>query len=59
MNEKERTQVIRWLDVFAIAPFLIYTGAAYKQLPGAVRFTLITLGIATALYNGANYIKNK
>lgn len=59
MSEKEQTQVIRWLDVFAIAPFLIYTGAAYKQLPDAVRISLVALGIATAWYNGANYLKNR
>ena len=58
MNKtQQQTQIIRWLDVFLVAPFLIYTGVAYKQLPDAVRVSLIILGIATAWYNGNNYLK--
>ncbi len=50
-------QTIRLLDVFFVAPVLIYAGLQEK-LPKPLRATLIMLGIATFVYNGHHYLKN-
>lgn len=52
-------QDVRLMDVFLIAPFLIFVGVNYKTLPPAIRATLVSLGAVTLLYNGFNYLKNK
>jgi hypothetical protein len=49
---------VRLIDVFVIAPFLIYAGTR-KELNKNVRTTLIVLGVATLLFNANNYLKNK
>ena len=49
-------QYIRLIDVFAIAPFLVYVGTD-KALPAGIRYGLIGIGIATFLYNGYNYLQ--
>lgn len=51
-------QYVRILDVVVVAPFLIYVGMR-KELPQTIRAMLIGLGIATLLYNGINYLKNR
>lgn len=51
-------QNVRLLDVFIVAPFLIYT-STLKGNPSWVRLSLFTLGVATFVYNGVNYIENK
>jgi len=51
-------QEIRLIDVFLIGPFLIYVGMK-KELSLPVRSTLLALGVATIIYNGNNYLKNK
>lgn len=51
-------QSVRLLDVFVIAPVLIYAGTK-KELSNPLRYTLIAIGAATLIYNGLNYIKNK
>lgn len=50
------TQNIRLVDVFLIAPLLIYAGTK-KDLATWLRIALIGIGIATLLYNGINYLK--
>ena len=55
----DKSQEIRLLDVFVIAPFLVYTGVRYRQnLPHFVSTSLVVLGVLTAVYNGNNYLKN-
>jgi Kef-type K+ transport system membrane component KefB len=49
---------VRLLDVFFIAPFLIYVGSN-KSLSTPVRATLWGIGLATLFYNGHHYLKNK
>jgi len=49
-------QQVRLLDVFLVAPFLIYT-STLKGNPSWVRLSLLVLGVATLLYNGSNYLK--
>lgn len=52
------TQDVRLIDVFVIAPFLIYT-STLRGNPNWVRLSLFLLGSATLIYNGHNYLKHK
>ena len=49
-----KTQEIRVIDVFFLAPYLIYL--AY-QLKGTHRYALLTIAILTAGYNLKNYLE--
>lgn len=51
-------QHVRLIDVFFIAPVLIYAGFQ-PSLPKALRVTLVVLGVATIIYNGHNYLINR
>jgi len=51
-------QDIRLIDVFFIAPVMIYAGMQ-PTLPKWLRLTLIGLGVATFIYNGHHYLLNK
>jgi hypothetical protein len=51
-------QDIRLIDVFIIAPFLLYVSSK-KELSPMVRLTLFTFGSLTLLYNANNYLINK
>jgi len=59
INTKDITDVqnVRLLDVFVVAPFLIYT-STLRGNPNWVRLSLFLLGSATLIYNGHNYLKN-
>jgi hypothetical protein len=50
-------QVIRLIDVFFIAPVLIYTSTK-EELPKPLRITLAALGVATLIYNGHHFLLN-
>lgn len=50
-------QHVRLIDVFFIAPVLIYAGFQ-PSLPKALRVTLVVLGVATIIYNGHHYLIN-
>lgn len=58
VTEISKSQTIRLIDVFFIAPVLVYAGT-YKELPNWLRISLIGIGVATFYYNGKNYLKNK
>ena len=58
ITEISKSQNIRLIDVFVIAPICIYAGT-FKTLPTWLRYSLNTIGVATAYYNGKNYINNK
>lgn len=49
-------QTIRLIDVFVIAPILIY-GSAQKTLSKPMRYAILGIGLATLFYNGHNYLK--
>jgi hypothetical protein len=51
-------QKIRLLDVFVIAPILIY-GSTQETLSKPMRYAILTIGVATLFYNGHNYLKAK
>lgn len=50
-------QTVRLLDVFVVAPFLVYAGRSSSNK--TIKYGLIGLGILTALYNGMNYLKEE
>lgn len=50
-------QTIRLIDVFVIAPFLMYVGSN-KTLSTQNRIGLWTIGTATLIYNFHHYLKN-
>lgn len=56
--ETQKSQIIRLADVFLIAPYLIYLSTKQK-ISSTDKTLLITLGLATLVYNGANYLKNR
>jgi len=51
-----KTQLIRLVDVLALGPFMIYVAAQPRLTPNE-KFLLALAGIATILYNGANYLR--
>jgi len=51
-------QKVRLLDVFVIAPVLMYASTK-KQLSDSMRLTILGIGVATLIYNAHNYIKAK
>jgi len=59
--QSERYQAIRLVDVFILAPAMVYA-STFKQIPDYVRVILFVSGICTLIFNGSNYIdieKNK
>jgi len=58
VSEVSKSQTVRLVDVFVLAPIMIYAGTL-KSLPMWVRLSLIGMGVATAVYNGKNFLHNK
>lgn len=58
IQEYQKSQNIRLIDVFVIAPVCVYAGTK-KELPMWLRLSLIGIGVATFYYNGRNYLINK
>ena len=54
----DNVQKIRLMDVFVLAPFMVYAGGVKSNLPNLVRGGLIISGVATFIYNGNNFLKN-
>lgn len=50
-------QNVRLIDVFVLAPFLIY--AASKQSDKTLKYGLYTIGVLTLIYNGINYLETE
>lgn len=59
VTEVSKSQNIRLVDVFILAPIMIYAGATKSNLPKWVKWSLIGMGVATAVYNGKNFLKNR
>jgi hypothetical protein len=49
-------QTIRLIDVFVIAPILIYASGE-ERLSKPMRVAILGIGLATLFYNGHNYLK--
>lgn len=59
-EEINKTQGIRLLDVFVIAPICFYAGLKYyDKMPKLLALSLITIGVSTAVFNGRNFIITK
>jgi len=58
VTEVSKSQNIRLIDVFVLAPIMVYAGT-FKSLPTWVRISLIGMGVATAFYNGKNFLENR
>lgn len=58
VSEYQKSQNIRLLDVFVIAPILVYIGIK-QDMPKLMKISLISIGIATFYYNGKNYLVNR
>jgi len=59
IEEYQKSQNIRLVDVFFIAPVCVYAGVKAKELPNWIRVSLVAIGLATFYYNGKNYLVNK
>lgn len=53
-----KTQAIRLIDIFFIAPLLVYVALKYR-VPEPAKTMLLVTGFLTAIYNGGNYLENK
>jgi hypothetical protein len=49
-------QTVRLIDVFVIAPILIYASGE-ERLSKPMRVAILGIGLATLFYNGHNYLK--
>ena len=59
-KECQKSQNIRLIDVFVIAPILVYGGIQYRKvLPNWLSISLVVIGGATFYYNAKNYIETK
>ena len=59
VEEFQKSQAVRLVDVFVIAPIIVYAGVRYfKVMPKFLSLSLITIGVATAVYNGRNFLIN-
>lgn len=56
---KNKTQLIRIVDVVLIGPVMIYAATRKSSLSENTKLLLLGFGVATILYNGNNYLKNK
>ena len=57
--ELSKSQNIRLIDVFVIAPFLFYIGYNTKGLKQWEQLGLYVIAGATLIYNGRNYLANE
>lgn len=57
-KEISKSQAIRMADFLLIGPFMIYLSFKKDRLTNLEKYGLLTLGIATALYNYNNWKKN-
>lgn len=52
-----KPQSVRLLDVFVLAPFMVYSGMRKSNLPMFFRAGLVMTGVLTGLYNARNYLE--
>jgi hypothetical protein len=60
VKEMQKSQNIRLIDVYVIAPILIYGGIQYRKvLPTWLSISLVVIGGCTLYYNAKNYLETK
>lgn len=56
-----KTQTIRLVDVFILGPAMVWAAVTYgvkcERCRAAIRAVLLVGGVATILFNGANYLR--
>lgn len=50
-----KTQFIRFLDVFAVGPMMIFAATEKEKTP-LMRVGLVAVGLLTIIYNAQNFI---
>ena len=58
-TEVSKSQAVRLLDVFFIAPFLAYVGFKANVLSQTEKVILFSIAGATLFYNGRNFLETK
>jgi len=58
-EEISKSQQVRLIDVFFIAPFLFYIAYKSTGITEVERVLIYIIAIATLYYNGKNYLQNK
>lgn len=59
MEEQQKTQGIRLLDVYVVGPVMTYAGWwLARRGEGGLGGLLAFMGVLTVIYNGNNYLKN-
>ena len=58
IKEYQKSQAVRVLDIFLVAPFLLYVGYKATGLKDWERLGVYTLAITTLVYNSRNFLKN-
>tara|TARA_R110002020_G_C15929113_1_gene743595 strand:+ start:380 stop:583 length:204 start_codon:yes stop_codon:yes gene_type:complete len=57
--EYSKSQEVRLLDVFFIAPFLFYIGYKAKGITDIEKWIIYAIALGTLVYNARNYLRNK
>lgn len=50
-----KAQDVRWIDVWALGPFMVWYGLKARGVPQWARSAMVLSGVLTVVYNGANY----
>jgi len=58
INEMQKSQLLRALDVLFLAPFMIYIAHKSKDLNSIEKNILLISGILTGIYNAKNFYYN-
>jgi hypothetical protein len=58
LNEIQKTQFIRVLDIILIGPMMIYASTKIPKDEYALKIALIVTGAYTSIYNLNNFIEN-
>lgn len=53
-----KLQIIRLADIFVLGPVMIFAGLQSTPSP-FVRQALVVIGLATVIFNGANFINEQ
>ena len=58
-EEVAKSQTVRLIDCFVIAPFLAYIAFTNASLPMWQKIALYVLAVATFAYNGMNFLQTE
>ena len=52
-----KPQTVRILDVFVLAPAIYWAGSVARKKSPGMGTLVMAIGVLTAIYNGANYLR--